>query len=139
MANLSGPNVANTVELAVLLLSSQRVVFKAAPEAPLYELSRDVTSIPQKNLSIIFERVEDVQTTDTDGNGSKKQLRRHIFYLAHPAGAGFQAETCLLHDVCVAGGNARKHRTALDKALTTEARVRGRVERSEDCSRQTIV
>lgn len=93
MANLSGPNVANTIEPAVLLLSSQRVVFKAAPEAPLYELSRDVTSIPHLNSSIIFERMEDVQTTEADGNGSKEQQKRHIFYLAHPAGAEFQTDT----------------------------------------------
>lgn len=93
MDGLGGPNVATTLEPAVLLLSGQHVVFKAAPEAPLYELSRDVTYIPQKNSSIIFERMEDVQTTEADGSGSKKQQKRHIFYLAHPAGAEFQTDT----------------------------------------------
>lgn len=88
-----GSNVADVLEPAVLLLSGQRVVFKTAPEAPLYELSRDVTSIPQKNESIIFERVEDVQSIEADSSGSKKQQKRHIFYLAHPAGAEFQTDT----------------------------------------------
>lgn len=93
MDGLGGPNVATTLEPAVLLLSGQHVVFKAAPEAPLYELSRDVKSIPTKNSSIIFESVEDVQSTEADGNGSKQKQKRHIFYLAHPAGAEFQTDT----------------------------------------------
>lgn len=77
----------------MLLLSGQHVVSKVAPEAPLYEMSRDVTSIPQKNASIIFERVEDAHVTEADTNGPGKQQKRHIFYLAHPAGAEFQTET----------------------------------------------
>lgn len=93
MDGLGGSNVANALEPAVLLLSGQRVVFKAAPEASLYELSRDITSIPQKNSSIIFERMEDVQPTEPDGSGPKKQQKRHIFYLAHPVGAEFQTNT----------------------------------------------
>lgn len=88
-----GPNVADILEPAVLLLSGQRIVFKAAPEAPLYELSGDVTSIPQMNSSIIFERVEDAQPTEADTDGPEKQQKRHIFYLAHPAGAEFQTDT----------------------------------------------
>lgn len=88
-----GTNPADVLEPAVLLLSGQRVVFNAAAEAPLYELSRDVTSIPQKNSSIIFERVEDARPTESDRNGSEKQQKRHIFYLAHPAGAEFQTDT----------------------------------------------
>lgn len=93
MDDLGGSNVANTLEPAVLLLSGQHVVFKAAPEAPLYELSRDVTAIPQKNSSIIFERIEDVQTAQAGENGPKKQQKRHNLYLAHPAGAEFQTDT----------------------------------------------
>lgn len=88
-----GTEEADVIEPAVLLLSGQHVVSKAAPEAPLYEMSRDVTSIPQKNSSVMFERVEDVQLGKADRNGPGKQQKRHIFYLAHPAGAEFHTET----------------------------------------------
>ncbi|KAH8782748.1 hypothetical protein F5883DRAFT_708805 [Diaporthe sp. PMI_573] len=81
------------LEPAVLLLSGQHVVSKAEPEVPLYETSRDVTSIPQKNSSIIFERVEQVNVGKADTNGPEKLQKRHIFYLAHPAGAQFQTDT----------------------------------------------
>lgn len=88
-----GPNVADILEPAVLLLRGQRGVFKAAPEAQLYELSREVTSNPQKNSSIIFERVEDAQPTEANRTGPGRQQKRPIFYLAHPAGAEFQTDT----------------------------------------------
>lgn len=70
-----GTNAADILQPAVLLLASKHVVSKTKPEAPLYELSRDVTSIPQKNSSIVFERVEDISTTEAEGNGPKKQQK----------------------------------------------------------------
>lgn len=89
----SGAEKADIIEPAVLLLSGQHVVSKAAPEVLLYEMSRDVTSVPQKNSSIIFERVEDAHVTEAGRNGPENQQKRHLFYLARPAGAEFQTET----------------------------------------------
>lgn len=87
-----GSEKADVIEPAVLLLSGQHVVSKAVPEAPLYEMSRDVTYIPQKNSSIIFERVEDAHATEADINAPENEQKQHLFYLAHPAGAEFQVE-----------------------------------------------
>lgn len=79
----------------MLLLSGQHVVSKASPEVPLYKTSRDLTSIPQENSSIIFERVEGANGGGEADNKNKpgEGQERHIFYLAHPLGAQFQADT----------------------------------------------
>lgn len=87
-----GTERADVASPAMLLLSGQQVVSKAAPEAPLCEMSRDVTCIPEKNSSIILERVEDAQVSEAGTGGPYNQQKRHIFYLAHPAGAEFQTD-----------------------------------------------
>lgn len=84
---------AEMLEPSVLLLSGQHVISKASPEVPLYETSRDVTSIPQENSSIIFERVERTNSSEADRDNTENEQKRHIFYLAHPLGAQFQTDT----------------------------------------------
>lgn len=81
------------LEPSMLLLSGQHVVSKATPEVPLYETSRDVTSIPQENSSIILERVEGTNGGEANKNSPEEGQKRHIFYLAHPLGAQFQTDT----------------------------------------------
>lgn len=88
-----GAEETDVIQPAVLLLSGQHVVSKTAPGEPLYEMSRDVTSIPQKNSSIVFERAEGAQTTEANRDRPEKQQNRQIFYLAHPAGSEFQTAT----------------------------------------------
>lgn len=118
-----GTKEVDFTEPAVLVLSGQHVVSKAAPEAPLYKMSRDVTSIPQENSSIIFERVEDTRTTETDRYGPEKQQNRHIFYLAHPERSGIpDGNSCPLHHVCIAGADAREHQPSIQKVPTPEAK-----------------
>lgn len=102
----SGTNPADILEPAVLLLTGQNVVSKDSPEVPLYEMSRDVTSIPQKNSSIIFEREENTQIGENDKTRPEKQQKRSIYYLAHPAGAEFQADTPAYFVTSVSPGTA---------------------------------
>ncbi|KAG6353462.1 hypothetical protein INS49_005643 [Diaporthe citri] len=124
----------DVIEPAVLLLSGHQVlVSKAALEVPLYKMSRDIASIPPKNSSIIFERVEDAHVTGADRNGPEKQQTRHIFYLAHPRRSRIpDGHPCVLHHLCLSGDNAGEYRPPLHRAFAPEAGVRGCVERRED-------
>jgi hypothetical protein len=78
---------------AVLVLAGQSVVSETAPTMPLYQMSWSVTSIPQKNSSVVFERVEHVQAEKVESTAPSKQQNRHLFYLAHPAGAQFHTDS----------------------------------------------
>ncbi len=74
---------------AVLVLAGQSIVSETATATPLYQMNWSVTSIPQKDSSVVFERVEHVQAEKVEGTAPGKQQNRHLFYLAHPAGAQF--------------------------------------------------
>ncbi|KAI5924941.1 hypothetical protein F4810DRAFT_103338 [Camillea tinctor] len=65
-----------------LVLAGQLVVADTTDATPLYQMNWNVTSIPQKGSSVIFERIE-----------RPTQQNQHIFYLAHPLGAQYETGT----------------------------------------------
>lgn len=78
----------------VLVLTGDAVISATSPTtAPLYKMSWNVTSIPQKSSSVVFERVEQSQSQNPDGPNPSKSPTCHLFYLAHPPGARFQTDT----------------------------------------------
>ncbi|OTA54213.1 hypothetical protein K449DRAFT_202590 [Hypoxylon sp. EC38] len=81
------------LEPVTLLLTGQSVVFDITGQKPLYQMNWDITSIPQKGSSAVFERVQEDPVTELDNATSTKQRNQHIFYLAHPAGAQYQTDT----------------------------------------------
>lgn len=86
-----------------LVLEDQSIISDAT-KVSLYQINLSVTSIPQKSSSVIFERVENDSSSDTDGIASVKQRNRHIFYLAHPAGAQYQTDTPAYYITSVSSG-----------------------------------
>ncbi|KAI0139056.1 hypothetical protein F4776DRAFT_662752 [Hypoxylon sp. NC0597] len=78
---------------ATLILMGQYVVSDVTGQTPLYHINWDITSIPQKGSSVVFERVEEDPATGVDNAAPTKQQKQHIFYLAHPASAQYQTDT----------------------------------------------
>lgn len=71
----------DAIDPVVLALRGQTVFAECAAPIPLYQLSSDALSIPQRDSSIRFERVV----------GTEK--RSHLFYLAHPENAQYRTDT----------------------------------------------
>ncbi|KAI9923875.1 hypothetical protein ASPWEDRAFT_26422 [Aspergillus wentii DTO 134E9] len=71
------------IDPAVLVLAGQSIVNENA-STPLYQINRDVTAIPQKGSSVIFERIDNIE---------KEEHNQHIFYLAHPPDAQYRNDT----------------------------------------------
>lgn len=77
----------------ILVLAGQCVVSETVPATPLYQLNWNVTSIPQRGSSVVFERVKHGPAEPASSTAPSKQPKiRHLFYLAHPAGAKFGNE-----------------------------------------------
>ncbi|KAL7627726.1 hypothetical protein AAE478_001921 [Parahypoxylon ruwenzoriense] len=77
-----------------LVLVGQSIVSETSNGIPLYQLSWDVTSIPLKGSSVLFEQVlEDDLPLEVGSTASTKQRNKHIFYLTHPADAQYRADT----------------------------------------------
>ncbi|KAL7623742.1 hypothetical protein AAE478_005295 [Parahypoxylon ruwenzoriense] len=89
------------LEPATLVLINQSVVSEIDPSIPLYKLSWDVTSIPQKDSSVVFERGEDDTQSKAGSENSTKHGNQQLFYLAHPAGSEYQTETPAYYLTCV--------------------------------------
>ncbi|RDW86623.1 uncharacterized protein DSM5745_03265 [Aspergillus mulundensis] len=77
---------------AVLFLSAQSVVAEADPSTPLYVLSTDIRSIPNKNSSVKLERVENVDDGPDGSQGAPPKRHQHIFYLVHPEHAQYRTD-----------------------------------------------
>lgn len=85
---------------AVLFLSGQSVLAEAATPTPLYHLTSDITSIPNKDSCVALERVVVehtnaplLETATTEGATAASPPRtRRLFYLAHPANAQYRAD-----------------------------------------------
>ncbi|ERF74872.1 hypothetical protein EPUS_03256 [Endocarpon pusillum Z07020] len=77
----------------ILVLAGQSVVCETAPAIPLYQMNWNVTSLPPKGSSVVFERVvEHGQAETAEGTAPSKPQNRHLFYLAHPPGAQLSNE-----------------------------------------------
>ncbi|GFG08215.1 hypothetical protein IFM61392_05250 [Aspergillus lentulus] len=79
------------VEPAVLCLAGQSILTEAATPTPLYQVNSDITSISNKDSSVMLERVEhDVPEIESVTAGTPQ--KRHLFYLAHPANAQYRTD-----------------------------------------------
>jgi hypothetical protein len=70
-----------------LVFSGQQIASEDAPTTPLYALSRELACMVQRNMSIIFERVEFVESNTS----SKRRRQTHdLYYLVHPRKAHYR-------------------------------------------------
>lgn len=70
-----------------LVFSGQQIALEDAPTIPLYSLSRELACMVQRNMSIIFERVEFVESNTS----SKRRRQTHdLYYLVHPRKAHYR-------------------------------------------------
>ncbi|KAL3484204.1 hypothetical protein BJX62DRAFT_219074 [Aspergillus germanicus] len=96
-----GSDTPSLLQPPVTLLLDGQCIRDASTSATLYQISRSVTTLPktpQKNSSIIFERIENDNRVPEkpEGSGTKQQPQlqhQHLFYLAHPADAQYRTDT----------------------------------------------
>ncbi|KAL4991014.1 hypothetical protein BDW68DRAFT_153152 [Aspergillus falconensis] len=90
------PDEQNTeiIEPAVLFLSGQSVLAEGTRSTPLYRIDSDIKSIPKKESTVLFERVEDEVSIppELDSTSRTRHRHRHLFYLAHPASAQYRTD-----------------------------------------------
>ncbi|KAL2794597.1 hypothetical protein BJX66DRAFT_303458 [Aspergillus keveii] len=95
-----GSDAPSLLQPPVTLLLDGQCIRDASSSAPLYRISRSVTTLPKtppKNSSIIFERIENDNRVPEkpEGSGTRQQPQlhhRHLFYLAHPADAQYRTD-----------------------------------------------
>ncbi|RYP57039.1 hypothetical protein DL769_009737 [Monosporascus sp. CRB-8-3] len=83
----------DVLEPANLVFAGQSIVCEATTSTPLYKMNWDVTSIPQKGTSVVFERVKYDPPETAESTAPTKQQNQHLFYLAHPAGAQYRTDS----------------------------------------------
>lgn len=71
-----------------------------AGTVPVYELSWDVTAIPPKSTSAIFERVDVRAPEKADSTAPTQRQSEHLFYLARPARAQYQTDIPAYYITC---------------------------------------
>ena len=85
----------------IFIFAGESVVCETtAGTAPAYKLSWDVTTIPPKGTSVIFERVDARLPEKAEGKAPAQQQTEHLFYLAHPAGAQYGTNTPAYYITC---------------------------------------
>ena len=86
---------------ATFIFAGDSVVCETtAGTAPAYKLSWDVTAIPPKGTSVIFERVDPRLPEKVEGEALAEHQTEHLFYLAHPAGAQYQTDKPAYYITC---------------------------------------
>ncbi|KAL3455662.1 hypothetical protein BJX64DRAFT_59278 [Aspergillus heterothallicus] len=100
-----GVSISPRLPPAVLLLDGQ-IIRDEATSAPLYQLSRAVTTLPRtppKNSSITVERVQNIVPGKAESSETPQaqSQHRHLFYLAHPADAQYRTHIPAYYITCV--------------------------------------
>ncbi|CAJ2505712.1 Uu.00g131060.m01.CDS01 [Anthostomella pinea] len=72
------------LEPVILLLAGQSIHSESADSAPLYEVSRGVSSLSHTDQTVTFSRLEHNVRTDSSGTPIVKRRDRHLFDLKHP-------------------------------------------------------
>lgn len=117
---------------AVLVLAGQSVVSETATATPLYQMNWSVTSIPQKDSSVVFEWVEHDQAEKVESTAPSKQQNRHLFYLAHPADAQFRTDKPAYYITSVLPEMLGKHKPRGVQIAIPETGVQSALEREEE-------
>ncbi|KAL4819307.1 hypothetical protein BDW67DRAFT_140534 [Aspergillus spinulosporus] len=88
-----GEQDAELLEPAILFLSGQSILAEGTPFTPLYRINSDIKSIPNKESTVSFARLEeDASAPELEGTSSKRQRHRQLFYLVHPANAQYRTD-----------------------------------------------
>ena len=83
----------DVLEPATLLFAGQSIMCETtAGTAPIYQVSWDVTAIPPRGTSAVFERVEHQPPEKAESKAPPEKQNVHLFYLAHPAGAQYRKD-----------------------------------------------
>lgn len=117
---IGGPSE-DLVNPATLVFTGTSVVFETRPLTPCYQLSWDVTSIPQKSTSVVFEEVEhspEQPPEKAEATSPAQQQKRHLYYLAHPAGAQYQVDRPAYYATSASPDNATLGNIGLETSKT---------------------
>ncbi|KAI1480899.1 hypothetical protein F4774DRAFT_376386 [Daldinia eschscholtzii] len=87
------PHRRDVLEPTALVLKDRYIAPETDPTNSLYEIGRDVTAIPLKATSVIFERIEDHRLSEVSLPTSTESQKKHLFYLAHPLGSQYRMDT----------------------------------------------
>ncbi|KNG91190.1 hypothetical protein ANOM_000628 [Aspergillus nomiae NRRL 13137] len=112
-----------TLPPTTLILSSKLIHTEAAPSTPLYEISRDIASLPQKFTSVKFERIE-TDAPSESGSKSPEPQKKLIFYLAHPAHARYRKDVPAYYITAVSLGSLGNIRFEVSKSRFQKAEFR---------------
>ncbi|KAI0595170.1 hypothetical protein F4775DRAFT_570408 [Biscogniauxia sp. FL1348] len=77
----------DVLQPVILVLAGHFIHSESANSAPLYELSRGISSLSHTDQSVTFLRLEHNVKTSQDGNPRIVRRDRHIFDLKHPPNA----------------------------------------------------
>ncbi|KAJ4256265.1 hypothetical protein NW762_009345 [Fusarium torreyae] len=86
------PSRNEATDATTLVFTGQVVTLEDDASTPIYQLSRELACTVQKHTSIIFERVEFIESGESGSVSSRKRKRRSqdLFYLVHPAHAQYR-------------------------------------------------
>ncbi|RYP80646.1 hypothetical protein DL770_006136 [Monosporascus sp. CRB-9-2] len=82
----------DVLEPEVFVFGGESITCETTASTPLYQMSWDVTTIPQKGTSVVFERIDHDPHEKAESTAPIKQQKQHLFYLAHPAGAQYRTD-----------------------------------------------
>ncbi|PIG86624.1 hypothetical protein AARAC_006123 [Aspergillus arachidicola] len=104
-----------TLPPTTLILSNKSIHTETTPSTPLYQVSQDISSLPQKFTSVRFERLEKNTPLKLESKSPEPQ-KTHIFYLAHPAHAQYRKEVPAYYITSVSPGSLGNIRFEMSKS-----------------------
>ncbi|KAE8418609.1 hypothetical protein BDV36DRAFT_282871 [Aspergillus pseudocaelatus] len=104
-----------TLPPTTIILSNKSIHTETAPSTPLYQISQNISSLPQKFTSVKFERMETDAPLKLESKSPEPQ-RKHIFYLAHPAHAQYRKDVPAYYITSVSLGSLGNIRFEMSKS-----------------------
>ncbi|KAE8142857.1 hypothetical protein BDV38DRAFT_94483 [Aspergillus pseudotamarii] len=104
-----------TLPPTTFILSNKSIHTETAPSTPLYQISQDISILPQKFTSVKFERIETIAPLKPESQSPEPQ-RKHIFYLAHPAHAQYRKDVPAYYITSVSLGSLGNIRFEMNKS-----------------------
>ncbi|OGM48009.1 hypothetical protein ABOM_002782 [Aspergillus bombycis] len=112
-----------TLPPTTLILSDKLIHAETVPSTPLYQISQDIASLPQKFTSVKFERIETDAPSKLDSKSPEPQ-KKHMFYLAHPAHARYRKDVPAYYITSVSLGCLGNIRFEVSKSRFQKAEFR---------------
>ncbi|KOC16501.1 hypothetical protein AFLA70_81g003171 [Aspergillus flavus AF70] len=104
-----------TLPPTTLILSNKSIHTETAPSTPLYQVSQDISSLPQKFTSVKFKRLETSTPLKPESKSTEPE-KKHIFYLAHPAHAQYRKDVPAYYITSVSPGSLGNIRFEVSKS-----------------------